>query len=79
MRMLRRTRLACSICGRGAAEVSKLVAGPRVFICDRCVAEANRIMNTAPVPTTPATRRSLVSRLVQRLRKPQTPLQCAHL
>jgi ATP-dependent protease Clp ATPase subunit len=38
-------KLACSFCGRGAAEVSKLVAGPRVFICDSCVAEASRIMS----------------------------------
>ena len=26
-------------------EVAKLVAGPRVYICDRCAAEALRIMN----------------------------------
>ena len=43
--MFRRNRLACSFCGKGAAEVSKLVAGPRVFICDSCVAEASRIMS----------------------------------
>jgi ATP-dependent Clp protease ATP-binding subunit ClpX len=38
-------KLVCSFCGKSAAEVSKLVAGPRVFICDSCVAEANRIMS----------------------------------
>lgn len=38
-------KLACSFCGKSAAEVSKLVAGPRVFICDSCVVEASRIMN----------------------------------
>jgi len=43
--MFMRKRLACSFCGRGAADVSKLVAGPRVFICDACVAEAARIMS----------------------------------
>jgi ATP-dependent protease Clp ATPase subunit len=43
--MFTRKKLACSFCGKSAAEVSKLVAGPRVFICDSCVAEANRIMN----------------------------------
>jgi hypothetical protein len=43
--MFKRNRLACSFCGKGAAEVSKLVAGPRVFICDSCVAEASRIMS----------------------------------
>jgi hypothetical protein len=38
-------RLACSFCGRGEKEVEKLVAGPRVYICDRCVAIASRMMN----------------------------------
>jgi hypothetical protein len=43
--MLFHRRLACSFCGRSAAEVGKLVAGPRVYICDSCVAEAQRVMN----------------------------------
>ncbi len=38
-------RLRCSFCGRSATEVEKLVAGPRVTICDRCAFEAVRIMN----------------------------------
>jgi ClpX C4-type zinc finger len=38
-------RLACSFCGKRASEVSKLVAGPKVYICDVCVATANRIMS----------------------------------
>lgn len=47
--MLWRRRLACSFCGKPAAEVAKLVAGPRVYICDRCVAEAQRVMNDPSV------------------------------
>ena len=43
--MFKRKRLACSFCGKDASEVSKLVAGPRVLICDACVAEASRIMS----------------------------------
>jgi ATP-dependent Clp protease ATP-binding subunit ClpX len=39
-----RRKLACSFCGRSAADVAKLVAGPSVYICDRCAAEAVRIM-----------------------------------
>jgi hypothetical protein len=49
--MFGRRRLACSFCGKGEAEVSKLVAGPRlllagprVYICDACVALASRLM-----------------------------------
>ena len=27
----------CAFCGRAAAEVEKLIAGPALFICDECV------------------------------------------
>jgi ATP-dependent Clp protease ATP-binding subunit ClpX len=37
-------RLACSFCGKDAEDVAKLVAGPKVYICDACVAEASRII-----------------------------------
>jgi ClpX C4-type zinc finger len=30
--------VACSFCGKPAAEVSKVIAGPGVYICDQCVA-----------------------------------------
>ena len=43
--MFMRKRLACLFCGKGAAEVSKLVAGPRVVICDACVAEDSRLVS----------------------------------
>ena len=39
-------KLACSFCGKGEADVAKLVAGPRVYICDQCAAEAIRIMDS---------------------------------
>ena len=31
---------ACTYCGRPPAEVDKLIAGPNVYICDRCVGQA---------------------------------------
>jgi hypothetical protein len=31
----------CSWCGRPPSEVDKLVAGPRVYVCDRCVHAAS--------------------------------------
>jgi ATP-dependent protease Clp ATPase subunit len=45
-----RTRMGCSFCGRRAADVAKLVAGPtrllgRVYICDRCAAQTIHIMD----------------------------------
>ena len=43
--MFKLRQLRCSFCGKRDAEVSKLVAGPRVYICDECVAVASRIMD----------------------------------
>ena len=42
--MFRRT-LHCSFCGKDETQVSKLVAGPKVYICDACVATARQIMD----------------------------------
>jgi hypothetical protein len=36
----------CTWCSRPPSEVAKLVAGPNVYICDACVAEAERAMKT---------------------------------
>ena len=33
----------CSFCGRSHEECAKLIAGPGVFICERCVAQASRL------------------------------------
>jgi ATP-dependent Clp protease ATP-binding subunit ClpX len=44
-------KLRCSFCRRPDAEVAKLVAGPCVYICDRCVREAIRIMDAAESPS----------------------------
>lgn len=30
-------RLACSFCGKAHTQVDKLIAGPKVYICDWCV------------------------------------------
>ena len=45
-----KTKARCSFCRRSEAEVEKLVAGPRVYICDRCAAEVARIMNNPDHP-----------------------------
>ena len=51
--MFAHKKLACSFCGKTAAEVSKLVAGPSIFICDVCVAEAHRIMSDPSIGASP--------------------------
>lgn len=42
--MFKLRQLRCSFCGKREAEVEKMVAGPRVYICDACVAAASRLM-----------------------------------
>src|SRR5262245_29352127 len=36
--------LKCSFCGRGEAAVRKLIAGPKVLICDDCVDVCNKVL-----------------------------------
>jgi ATP-dependent Clp protease ATP-binding subunit ClpX len=37
--------LFCSFCGKSQSEISKLIAGPEVYICDACVRLSNDILN----------------------------------
>jgi ATP-dependent Clp protease ATP-binding subunit ClpX len=37
-------KLQCSFCGKSHEEVSKLIAGPRVYICDACVSICHEIL-----------------------------------
>jgi ClpX C4-type zinc finger protein len=32
----------CSCCGRSKVDVSHMIAGPNVYLCERCVAQAAR-------------------------------------
>jgi ATP-dependent protease Clp ATPase subunit len=63
-------RLACSFCRRSHTEVDKLVAGSRVYICDRCVAIAADLMRgETSHPAAPAVRTNVMSRLVAAIRQ----------
>ena len=42
--------LHCSFCGKSQHEVEKLVAGPRVFICNVCVGLCNDVIAGKPIP-----------------------------
>ncbi len=68
--MLFHRRLVCSFCGKTAAQVSKLVAGRRAYICDSCATEAHRIMSGdgagSSSRSTPS--RSIWSRVTAQLR-----------
>jgi len=39
-----RTPLYCSFCGKSQQEVKKLIAGPRVYICEECIGLCNEII-----------------------------------
>jgi hypothetical protein len=46
--MVFKRRLRCSFCSRSKSEVQKLIAGPKVHICDACVGVCNRILQATP-------------------------------
>lgn len=48
----------CSFCGKSEKEVTNLVAGPGVYICDNCVALCNQILNCDFEEKTPVVRDS---------------------
>ena len=39
--------MACSVCGLTSKQVTKLIAGPKIFICDRCVLLARAAADTS--------------------------------
>ena len=69
--MTRRRSLRCSFCRKNETEVLKLVAGPRVYICDECVAIASRLMESdsqggdQPTEAEPSALRRLLERARQ--------------
>jgi len=50
-----RRKLRCSFCGKDESQVAKLLAGPKVFICDVCTAAAARIISDSDGTSPPAT------------------------
>lgn len=45
--------IACSFCGKSRHEVTRVVAGPGVYICNECIALCDEIIReelSAPVP-----------------------------
>jgi len=44
--------LKCSFCGKPAAQVGRLLAGPKVHICDACVGVCVKILDAVPAEFT---------------------------
>jgi len=71
--------LSCSFCGKSQREVRKLIAGPRVFICDACIGLCNQILGDelsrdATSSVVPESARGLMAGLIA-----QQALVCAFL
>jgi ATP-dependent Clp protease ATP-binding subunit ClpX len=70
--MFGRRLLRCSFCGKDETQVAKLIAGPKVYICDRCTAAAARIIGSSdgdsPPQAVPQHRVSLLRRAWRFLR-----------
>ena len=68
--MIKFRLLRCSFCRRNEEEVAKLVAGPRVYICDECVAVASQIMDSHhETSQTPRVEPTIWRKLLDRLRQ----------
>jgi hypothetical protein len=49
----RKCPLYCSFCRKDEESVQKLIGGPGIYICDRCVDLCNRILKGKPTPPFP--------------------------
>ena len=65
--MFFRKLLRCSFCRKDYTEISKLVAGPRVYICDECASIVSRIIDGSYEPPSPPPSKS--SKLLNGLRR----------
>jgi|RhiMetdeSRZDD1v2_1073273.scaffolds.fasta_scaffold76200_5 ClpX C4-type zinc finger len=45
----RKRKLKCSFCGKSDKEVTRLIGGPGVYICDTCVGICDTILAATPV------------------------------
>jgi len=59
--------LICTFCGRHQAQVKKLIAGPSVYICDKCVELAKGVIGSGEPASTPAGQLTSVPRREQKV------------
>jgi len=48
MKIIPKRVLRCSFCGKTERDVAKLIAGPKVHICDACIGVCNGILEALP-------------------------------
>ncbi len=71
------TELACTFCGQNQAQVQKLIAGPHVYICDACVAQARNVISSGPVPGGPFVPVIMMPERGQPESEPKVKLACS--
>ncbi|MBX9691276.1 MAG: hypothetical protein K2Z81_02760 [Cyanobacteria bacterium] len=49
----------CSFCGKSQDDVKKLIAGPRVYICDECIGTCNKVLGEEDIDWNPELRKPL--------------------
>jgi hypothetical protein len=70
-------RLTCTFCGQDQTQVQKLIAGPRAFICDACVALATDVISSGPAPGGPLVRVTMMPERGQPEFEPKARLACS--
>ena len=45
---MQKTKVDCSFCGKNQVEVKKIIAGPRVYICNECIGVCNEVLREEP-------------------------------
>src|SRR5262245_53734071 len=66
VRNVERHLLTCTFCKRSEDQVRKLIAGPGVYICDRCTDHAHTIIHE---DESPSLQPALLQRTTSRLRR----------
>ena len=73
-------RLVCTFCDKNQTQVKKLIAGPSVYICDRCIDLTRRVISSGEPATTQVGQVTAVSGQTLRARcsfcgkyRPQVP------
>ena len=59
--------LFCSFCGKNQKEVSKLIAGPAVYICDECIQLCSEIIEEETEQNAASQQRTLVPKQIKEM------------
>ncbi|MBN7842602.1 hypothetical protein J0A78_02620 [Providencia rettgeri] len=64
----------CSFCGKDNTEVSKLIAGPSVYICDECISLCNQIIDEESQERSIEKKNPLAAKILQLITSCMSPI-----